>query len=193
MASTGVDQILAYPIDGLALGPARVVWSPTDSGTDTHHINSLAVTDGKLFCSAFGPKENDSWTSVRNGYIYDVSTDNLVVGGLRQPHSATWHDDQLFFCNSLEGSVNAGLEVVAYLYGYSRGLSFGPDGQVYAGTSLSRRPPPQSDDTAVFRNPSDPGDLHGHCALIQMTERGTNRVEMTLATFGSEIYDILIL
>jgi Domain of unknown function (DUF4915) len=193
VASTGTDQILAYRINGAELDTCRQVWSPTDSGADTHHINSLVVADGRLLCSAFGPKENHSWTSVRNGYIRDLTQDSIIVGGLRQPHSATWHDGQLFFCNSLEGSVNTSDDVIAFLYGYSRGLSFGCDGTLYVGTSLSRRPPEPSDDTGVFRNPGDPGELHGQCALIEMTERGTNRLEMPMAPHGVEIYDILTL
>jgi hypothetical protein len=193
VVSTGTDQILAYPIQDLQIGDPRVVWAPTSSGTDTHHVNSLAIADGELFCSAFGPREDDSWFSARNGYIRNVSNGTVLLDGLRQPHSATWHGGRLFFCNSLEGSVNISDNVVAYLYGYSRGLTFGHDGTMYTGTSLSRRPREATDDTAIFGNPSDEGDLHGQCALIQMTESGANRLEIAMAPFGNEIYDIVVL
>jgi hypothetical protein len=193
VASTGTDQIIAYTLDGFELGEARVIWSPTDSGTDTHHINSLAVADGDLICSAFGPKEDDSWVTARNGYVCNISTDTEILDGLLQPHSAAWHDGQLFFCNSLEGSVNNQEGVVAYLFGYARGLTFGPDGTLYTATSLGRRPPPASEDIGVFGNPGDEGELLGHCALVQMTEVGTNRLEKSMATFGNEIYDIVVL
>jgi Domain of unknown function (DUF4915) len=193
VVSTGTDQIIAYPLCDADLGKPRILWSPTDSGTDTHHINSLCVADGELLCSAFGPKDDDSWATARSGYVRNLTTDTMLIQGLRQPHSATWHDGELYFCNSLEGSINTTYGVVAYLYGYARGLTFGIDGTMYAGTSLSRRPPQQSDDTAVFRNPGDEGDLHGQCALIRMTESGTNRVETGMSPFGNEIYDIVVL
>jgi Domain of unknown function (DUF4915) len=192
VVSTGTDEIFAYPLRDGGIGDARLFWSPTNSGADTHHVNSLAVAGGELLCSAFGPKGGDSWYTAMNGYIRNLTSDRIVLDGLRQPHSVTWHDDRLFFCNSLEGSVNTADGVIAYLYGYSRGLAFGPHGTMYAGTSLSRRPS-GSDDSSVFGNPSDSGDLHGQCALIQMTDTGTNRVESSIAPFGNEIYDIFVL
>ena len=193
IASTGTDQILAYPMNGLELGTPRVVWSPTNSLEDTHHVNSLTYVDGELFCSAFGPKDGESWSTTRNGYVRNVTAGVTILEGLRQPHSATWHDGQLYVCNSIEGSVNAGNDPIAFVTGYARGLTFGPDGTLYAGTSLARRPTDSTSDTAVFRNPSDEGPLHGQCAVIHMTLAGTNRMEIAIPPFGREIYDILVL
>jgi hypothetical protein len=193
VVSSGTDQVLAYPIDGVTLGTPREVWSPTNSATDTHHLNSLTYFDGQLFCSAFGPREEESWSTARHGYVRNITSGVTVLEGLRQPHSAVWHEGSLFLCNSLEGSVNIGNDAFAYLSGYSRGLAFGTDGTLYAGTSLARRPPAATDDTAVFRNPVEEGDLHGQCAVISMTPRGTNRIEIPIPPFGNEIYDILAL
>jgi hypothetical protein len=193
VVSSGTDQVLAYPIDGVTLGTPREVWSPTNSATDTHHLNSLTYSDGQLFCSAFGPREEESWSTARHGYVRNITSGVTVLEGLRQPHSAVWHDGHLFVCNSLEGSVNIGNDAFAYLSGYSRGLAFGTDGTLYAGTSFARRPPAPTEDTAVFRNPVEKGDLHGQCAVISMTPRGTNRIEIPIPPFGNEIYDILAL
>ena len=112
--------------------------------------------------------------------------------GLRQPHSATWHDGQLFVCNTHDGTVNAG-DDAADLSGYSRGLSFGSDGTLYVGTSLARKPTSETDDTAVFHNLSGESSLQGQCAVIQMTLRGTNRVEAAISPCGSQIYDLIVL
>jgi len=193
VVSTGTDQILAYPMSGFALGSPREVWSPTDSGTDTHHVNSLAFMDGELFCSAFGPKEGESWSTARTGYVRNVTSGATLLEGLRQPHSATWHDGVLYVCNSAEGSVTADDEPVAYLSGYARGLSFGPDGTLYTGTSLARRPTQPTDGAGVFDNPKGEGALHGQCAVIHMAPGGTNRFEIAIPPFGNEIYDILVL
>jgi hypothetical protein len=192
VVSTGTDEILSYELDGIKPRCWRVVWSPTDSGDDTHHLNSLTIADGELLCSAFGPKEDDSWATVKNGYVRNLASDSVVLSGLRQPHSATWHAEQLFVCNSLEGSVNTVDGVLTYMYGYTRGLAFSSDGTMYMGTSLSRRPLEMTDD-AVFRNPSDPGDLHGQCAVTQMAHGAGHRLEIGIAPFGSEIYDIVVL
>jgi hypothetical protein len=198
IVSTGTDQVFAYTTDGPRIGTPRLLWSPSPSGpkADTHHVNSVAVANGELLCSAFGPRDDGSWYTARNGYIRNLSTGELVLDGLRQPHSTIWSGGQLFFCNSLEGTVNTPDEVVAYLYGYSRGLAFGSDGTLYVGTSLSRRPRQDIlgvSGANIFGNPSDAGDLHGQCALIRMTSSGANRLELPMVPFGNEIYDILVL
>jgi hypothetical protein len=193
VASTGTDEIVGYELQGFELGTAYVVWSPTGSGTDTHHINSLAIANCELLCSAFGPKEGDSWAATREGYVRNVTTDTVLLDGLQQPHSAFWHEGQLLVCNSLEGSVITDDGALAYLYGYARGLTFGLDGTMYAGTSLSRRRPHSNDDPGLFGNPNDPGTVHGQCAVIQMAPSGGHRLEMAMAPFGNEIYDIVVL
>jgi hypothetical protein len=193
VVSTGTDEIIAYPLRGTKLGSSRVIWSPTNSGTDTHHVNSVTLLGGDVLCSAFGPKHENSWATAEDGYVRNVSTGEELVGGLQQPHSATVYDERLFFCNSLEGSVETVDAVVAYLYGYSRGLAVGPDGTVYAATSMSRKPSDPAAGRAVFRNPGDEGELHGHCALVRMTQSGANRLEVSLANFANEIYDLFVL
>lgn len=192
VVSTGTDEIIGYELDGVRTRSSRIVWSPTDSKDDTHHVNSLTLADGDLLCSAFGPKEEDSWATVKNGYVRNLTKDSVALDGLRQPHSASWFAGQLFVCNSLEGTVNTADGVLAYMYGYSRGLTFSSDGTMYAGTSLSRRPRETTTD-AVFRNPGDPGDLHGQSAVVQMAPGGGHRLEMGVAPFGNEIYDIVVL
>ena len=134
VVSTGTDQIFAYPVNGQSVGDPRLLWSPSGTKADTHHVNSVAVANGQLFCSAFGPRDDDSWYTPQNGYIRNLSRDEIVVDGLRQPHSTAWNDEELYFCNSLEGTVNTCDSVVAYLCGYSRGLAFGSDGTIYTGT-----------------------------------------------------------
>jgi hypothetical protein len=192
VVSTGTDEIVGYELDGIKPRNPRIVWSPTDLRDDTHHVNSLTIANGDLLCSAFGPKEGDSWTTVSNGYVRNLTRDTVVMNGLRQPHSATWSSGQLFVCNSLEGSVNTVEGVLTYMYGYARGLTFGEDGTMYAGTSLSRRPSDTTSD-AQFRNPSDPGELHGQCAVTLMAPGAGHRLELGMAPFGNEIYDIVVL
>lgn len=193
VVSTGTDEIISYPLHGSKLGRPRVRWTPTESGTDTHHINSVALLGEEILCSAFGPKEEGSWATAQNGYIQNISTGEYLVGGLQQPHSTTCRDGEIFFCNSLEGTVNSVDDTIAYLNGYSRGLAFGADGTLYAATSLSRRPSDPNAERAVFRNPGDEGELHGQCAIIQMSGSGGSRLEISLAGFANEIYDLLVL
>jgi hypothetical protein len=191
VVSTGTDEILTYRLDGVKATDARVLWTPTASGRDAHHVNSLTIADGEVLCSAFGVKQGDSWATATNGYIHNVTRDTVVVEGLRQPHTATWHDGALYFCNSLEGSVNTPEGAVAFLAGYSRGLAFGPEGIVFAGTSVSRRAKVHGADADLFMNPSDEGALHGQCAVVQLSLHGGHRFEVGMGSYGLEIYDIV--
>jgi hypothetical protein len=193
VVSTGTDEIISYPLHGSTLGQARVLWTPTGSGTDTHHVNSVALLGDDILCSAFGPKDEGSWSTAQHGYIQNISIGENLVEGLQQPHSTTCRDGEVFFCNSLEGTVNSVDDTIAYLNGYSRGLAFAADGTLYAATSLSRRPSDPNAERAVFRNPGDDGELHGHCAIIQISGSGGSRLEISLAEFANEIYDLLVL
>ncbi len=194
VVSTGTDEIVAYRLDGPKATDARTLWAPTASGTDTHHINSIVVHDGELWCSAFGPKDSErySWATVANGYIRNVTRETTHVEGLQQPHSAIWHDGELYFCNSRPGTVNTTEGLFAHLYGYSRGLAFAPDGSWYAGTSLGRRPAHDPARTDEFGSLVDRGEVHGRCAVVQFSPGGT-RTEIGLGQHGHEIYDFLLL
>jgi hypothetical protein len=194
VVSTGTDEVLSYRLRGNEVTDPQVVWTPTGAKSDTHHINSIVVADGEVLCSAFGAREHDSWSTAQNGYIHNITTDTMVVTGLRQPHSASWNEAELYFCNSVEGTVNTVTDgVIAYLVGYSRGLAFGPDEKMFAGTSLSRRPTQPTGEGDLFLNPTGEGEVAGRCAVIEMSTRPTHRVETSLGIYGREIYDLLLL
>ncbi len=188
VASTGTDEIVAYRMDGCVAKNARVVWSPTGSGTDTHHINSLGQLNGELWCSAFGDRGGESWVTAGNGYVHNVSTDKRLLEGLRQPHSVTFYDGQLYFCNSQAGTVDSSEGTVAFLVGYSRGLAFSSEGTMYAGTSLSRRTTHGADE---FLNLGNAGLLSGRCAVVKIPPEGS-RLEIGLSHAGFEVYDLLL-
>ncbi len=191
VASTETDEILAYPLRGDDVGPGRVLWAPTDSHTDTHHVNSLAVVDAELFCSAFGPRSGESWSTATNGYVRNVSSGHNVIEGLRQPHTVARHDERLYFCNSMLGTLNDADGVAGFFSGYTRGLAFAPNGTIYVGTSLARRPMVSPVEGDLFANPSGEGQLHGRCSVVEIAPSGM-RTEIGLAPMGTEVYDLLI-
>jgi Domain of unknown function (DUF4915) len=196
VASTGTDEVISYRLHGDKAVDPQVVWTPTGSKSDTHHINSLALSGGELLCSAFGAKEGNSWSTAQRGYIHNITTDTNTVDGLRQPHSVSIYDGELYFCNSVEGTVNTDDEVIAYLVGYSRGLAFGPGERMYAGTSLSRRLSRSATRTGegdIFLNPTGEGEVAGQCAVIEMSTVPSHRMEISLEEHGREIYDLVLL
>ncbi len=190
VVSTGRDEIVAYEMQESRATNPRVVWSPTGSRADTHHLNSVAVADGEVVCSGFGWKEHDSWRTAKNGYVYNLTRGETTLEGLQQPHSTAWWKGRLYYCNSQQGTVNADGEVVTRVPGYSRGLAFASDGTMYAASSVSRHPAPGAD--AAFGNPDDPGPLTGRCAILeylQDEERASREMSVGQAL---EIYDLYL-
>lgn len=190
--STGTDEVFTYHLRGTEVTDPQLVWTPSSAAQDVHHVNSITIANDDVVCSAFGPKEGDSWATSTHGYIYNISSDTRILDGLHQPHTATWSPQGLYFCNSRLGTVNHGNRVIGQLSGYARGLAFAPEGVMYAGTSVGRRPVENSTRTDVFRHPEDPGELNGRCAVVQFTPGGA-RTEIGLSSFGFEIYDLLLL
>lgn len=173
VVSTGSDEVIAYDLHGPVPVRARTFWTPTGSGQDTHHLNSVtASADGRVACTAFGPKAGESWASASEGYVYDIGAGQMVMTGLRQPHSVVWRSDHPWFCHSVMGTVESPAGVVAALPGYTRGLAFGAHGSHRPGllvaTSIGRRRGPSADSDGEFLNPHDAGTHHGRCALYQL-------------------------
>jgi hypothetical protein len=191
IASTGSDELVGYRLDGCHPVDAHVVWSPTHSGTDLHHLNSLAAIDGDLMCSAFGARSGDSWVTARDGYVFNVSRQTTVTNGLDQPHSVTWAAGELCVCNSALGTVQSTGRVIARLAGYSRGLAFTADA-MYVATSLGRTPGIDAGAGRRFMNPSADGTLIGRCAVVRVPLDGGARLEIGLGFAGAEIYDLLV-
>lgn len=191
VVSTGTDEILSYRVNGTGVSAPRLVWSPTGARDDTHHLNSVAVVGGRLLCTGFGPKTNDSWTSASQGYVFDIDTGTTVREGLHQPHTICEHQGRIMLCNSRLGSIDDLDGPIGFLSGYSRGLAFAPDGTIYAGTSLARRATPALSGATEFDNPNTPGVLHGRCAVVVMAPNGP-RIEIGMSAYGAEIYDLLL-
>jgi uncharacterized protein (TIGR03032 family) len=65
------------------------------------------------------------------GVLIDVASGETVLGGLCMPHSPRWHDGRLWLLDSGNGTLSladldaGGLETVAELPGFTRGLVFG--------------------------------------------------------------------
>jgi len=189
VASTGMDDVVAYRMDGHCAVQPRLVWSPTGAHDDTHHINSLEVVDGRLVCSAFGPREGDSWSGTRAGYLFDVTGGVPLLQGLRQPHSARWHDGKMYFCNSAMGTVETADGVEARLDSYSRGLDFGPGGRILVGTSVARRRLDLGPE-AGFVNPNEAGVAQGRCSVTECRPSVAEPTVIDMAAYGPEIYDL---
>lgn len=137
IVSTGTDEIVCYtPADG----SERVVFAATTAGTDTVHMNGLCMHQGRLVASMFGPKRE---RVLRSGRVIDVGSGEVLLEGLRQPHSISSCGDYMLVLDSLTGQLvkfNAGKSIEDWVVssGYARGLCWS-DGRLIIGRSRRRQ------------------------------------------------------
>jgi uncharacterized protein (TIGR03032 family) len=101
---------------------------------DRCHLNGLALADGRpRFVTVLGATDApEGWrpTKVDGGCLIDVSSGAVVARGLCMPHSPRLHDGRPWLLDSGKGRVlvvdprTGGVETVADLPGYTRGLAF---------------------------------------------------------------------
>jgi hypothetical protein len=193
LVSSGTDEVSRIPANR-AGGLAEVVWRTSDAGRDTHHVNSILATDGRLLCSAFGPKAGERWSTAVNGYVVDIGSNAIVWNGIEHPHSLASRNGELYVIESrrtrLLGMTHGELLTAD---GYARGLMLSDDGRGVIGLSRGRT---VSRSLGTIENPADPGELAGRMGLLHFTisSDGSPFVvghEVDLSPYGVEIYDIL--
>jgi hypothetical protein len=98
-------------------------------GIALHHMNDVAYSNGALYLSMFS--FTGSWKSgVYDGGIYAFDASTLeplgpVVSGATMPHSVTFRDGELWFCNSLPGTLTKGDKEFELVFPtFARGLDF---------------------------------------------------------------------
>jgi uncharacterized protein (TIGR03032 family) len=114
---------------------------------DRCHLNGLAMVEDKpryVTCVA-NSDVSDGWREHRadGGMVIDITTNDVVAGGLAMPHSPRFYNGRLWLHNSGRGEFGyvdmktGKFEPIAFCPGYLRGLSFMGEYAV-VGMSLSR-------------------------------------------------------
>jgi len=190
VVSTGTDEVIRYDILDKELNNPMVFWRASESGKDTHHVNSIINQGNELFVSAFGPKTNTLWASASNGYIHNITKNIRIKESIYHPHSLSERHGQLYYCESSTRSFCALDGPILKLEGYTRGIGWLSDELVGISSSVGRR---ISKSTGLIANSADPGTLEGKSNLVvrNITDHKVI-VDIDLSKFGPEIYDILV-
>lgn len=115
----------------------------SDSNEDQNHINDLCIQGNSLFLSMFSLQ--GGWRNLLESFDgviaeYDIKTKelkNIIQKDLQLPHSVSFIDNQMFYCESLNLNLRKEDQCIAKLGGYTRGLAF--DGSnFYVGQSVMR-------------------------------------------------------
>ncbi len=188
VVSTGTDQVLRYELARNGIKNPQVIWSASEAGRDTHHVNSVAEWNGNIVVSCFGPKRGELWASAVEGYIHDIDRDLRIKDDIHHPHSLSVRGGQLYYCESSERRVASLDRSIFELDGYTRGVAWLSDDLVCIGSSVGRKVS-KSTDTA---NPRDPGEPFGNCEIV-IGELSTGRLlkRIDLGWFNSELYDLV--
>ena len=144
VVGNGNDSLLTFSEDGALAKTQPVLRGRKKSGTPVHHINDIAYSNGALYLSMFS--FTGSWQSgVYDGGIYALDSESLeslgpTVSGANMPHSVTFRDGELWFCDSLPGVLTKGNKEFELSYPtFARGLDFSDDIAI-VGASRNRNP-----------------------------------------------------
>lgn len=193
VVSSGTDAVIRYDLSPDGVSNPVVVWRASDEGRDTHHVNAIALWNGDVVISAFGPKTGATWSTATAGYIHNLTQNRREAEGIYQPHSLCAAGGDLHYCESARGRIYSLGGGCLEVGGYVRGLAFSTAEQFVYGTSVARK---VSKSSGIVSNPADPGEPAGECALVVCTlNAGAPKklVETSLAAYGSEIYDVAVL
>lgn len=101
---------------------------------DRCHLSGAVAVDGELaYVTAFGKSDKAlGWRENQScgGILIDARTNEIVLEGLRMPHSPRWYKECLWFLNSAAGElcvmnpVTREVKTVCHLPGLTRGLGF---------------------------------------------------------------------
>lgn len=189
VVSTGTDELIEIKLDGPNVLSEQTVWRPERNGElkDIHHLNSICYWRGDFLISGFGKKEvTNDWNSARNGFIYNISRNQFLKSGLKQPHSLAVINDRLAYCESKEKRICfLESDQSIDLGGYSRGLSVA-GGKIFAGTSTKRK---ISKSTGKMNKVHDEESVGCSLQVISMDNHSKKIIDLN--PYAHEIYDLL--
>ena len=176
IVSTSTDELVVFQFDGSDLSDPRVVWRPDPDlpRGDFNHLTSVWERAGVIYTGAFGRKANreeERWSTALEGFVYNITAEQMVVTGIQHPHTITLINDNLVYCESYLGKVH-GPESEREVGGYPRGLCLA-DSSIYTGISVNR-------------------DGTGTCKVMQLKEDDlTYEKEYVFGQHGDEIFDLV--
>jgi hypothetical protein len=167
-----------------------------NSEIDTVHLNSITYHAGCFFISAFGKKSAERWSSARDGYIKNITTNQIVCSSY-QPHSLFPYKNKLYFCESPTSAIRTTSGEILRLPkpGYTRGLAIYNE-LLFVGVSAGRK---VSKSTSLPSNSADPEQLKSHCRIYVYKLNHTRLDESELVSIielkdrAYEIYDICVI
>ena len=192
--SSGNNSIYSLTISNNRICSDKLFWRAhgTSAFKDEVHLNALTLFRGRLIGCCFGQRSKKSGWNQNTGYVFDVQTGAVILGGLRQPHSICNISDQIYLCESRLGQILTGMLVEehwlwdrAIVGGYPRGLVSTGD-KLVIGVSSSRRV------SRIHGTPvPEDGELTDECQIITYSQGEKELLRIIdLGPIAREIYDL---
>jgi GT2 family glycosyltransferase len=189
--STGTDELVALRLRGAEVASENCVWRPELDGPreDRHHLNAIGRWGSELLVCCFGKKATQRWNSARDGFIINITRNEVLISGIHHPHSLADLGGATAYCESKRKAVRIiGDNRTQYFPGYTRGLCVVGD-KLFVASSMGRK---VSRSTRTINNPAEDGLLGGQCTVSRLS---LDRLEIEkcidLSVQAQEIYDLL--
>ncbi len=126
IVSTGNNSIVRLPYEN-KFGEEELHLQLDETESDQIHLNSLNFFENQLIISCFGINKGENF--IRNGYIKNVYSNQILLEGIREPHSLVKYNNALYVLESITGCVYKIIpgdtcELFKEFSGYARGLAF---------------------------------------------------------------------
>lgn len=194
IVSTGNNSIVRLPYND-KFGEEELHLRLDEAHSDQIHLNSLAFFEHQLIVSCFGMKGRNNL--IRNGYIKNVYANQILLEGIREPHSLINYNNALYVLESVTGCLykiipGQDCQLLQEFSGYARGLVF-DDNDIFivrnARRKLSRqlggkKHAPLRDITAEICEWQ-----HSWICRSKFEENTYEKKDFT--AFGFEVYDIV--
>jgi len=193
IASSGTDEIIELLLNGTSIVSENVFWrlEPDGPAMDMNHINGICTSPDGLIVTGFGRRSEETRQWASNGFVFNITRNQLLASGLEQPHSPiSLGGKSIAYCESSRRTLRiAGEDRELVLPGYSRGICQ-MGAELYVGTSV-RRTVSRSTGAAVIQTGGGPAnpDL---CTINRVSAAEFSLLSsVTLGLGLSEIYDFL--
>jgi hypothetical protein len=189
-ASTGTDELHEIKLDyQYNFVSSKIFWhhSGNKNQTDNHHVNSVVSQGDNIIITQFGKKikGESSWKESKNGSLVNISTNELLMEDLQQPHTAFIDSrKELYVCESITGNIVSSSGTKCKIGGYPRGMAE-HDNRLYVGSSGRRL---RSRSLGTMNKTSF---NESKCSIkILSMDNMLLQNSIDLSDYGTEIYDL---
>jgi len=181
IVETGTNSIGVYDLRKDLLKIDEIRFSPNKI-TDVCHVNDLFIVDDSLFVSMFSYPNHSADGGVIIEYsLKDRKIINFIYEKLSQPHSVLFHNNHLYYCNSVKFTVHQNDKEIFKSLGYTRGLAIHKQ-TMFIGQSESRH---------LDKLLQDHTNILFECGIY--VHNLTTKLSSFISLPSSEVYGILII